>query len=44
MQERSMQFVQKNDPKAEKASIKIWNYLVKSRGGTEEACGELNHT
>ena len=44
MQARSMQFVQKNDPKAERTSIKIWNYLVKNRGGTEEACGELNHT
>mmetsp|Transcript_54488 Transcript_54488/g.49045 ORF Transcript_54488/g.49045 Transcript_54488/m.49045 type:complete len:811 (-) Transcript_54488:91-2523(-) len=43
MQERSMQFVQKNDPKAERASIKIWNYLVKTKGGTEAACEELNH-
>ena len=42
-QERSVQFVQKNDPKAERASIKIWNYLVKNRGGTEEECPEINH-
>merc|ERR1712176_1539841 len=43
MQERSMQFVQKNDPKAERASLKIWNLMVASRGGSEEKCPELNH-
>ena len=43
VQSRSMQFVRREDPKAEKASVQIWNLLVKDRGGSEEACSELNH-
>jgi len=31
MEERSMQFVQKNDPKADKASLKIWNLMIANR-------------
>eukprot|EP01083_Nonionella_stella_P285965 973323_1 len=40
MQERSMQFVQKNDPKADRASINIWNLLVRNRDDAQE----LTHT
>jgi len=40
---RSMQFVRREDPKAEKASVQIWDLLVKHRGGSEVACPELNH-
>jgi len=43
VQSRSMQFVRREDPKAEKASIQIWNLLVKDRGGSEALCPELNH-
>jgi len=43
VQSRSMQFVRREDPKAEKASVQIWNLLVKDRGGSEVACPELNH-
>jgi len=43
MQQRSTVFVQKSDPKAENASIEIWNYMVKTYGGSEEQCAELNH-
>merc|ERR1712154_60861 len=41
MQERSMQFVQKNDPKAERASIKIWTLLTKNRENEQKE--KLNH-
>eukprot|EP01083_Nonionella_stella_P071819 193146_1 len=42
MQERSMNFVQKNDPKAEKASVKIWDLLVQNRPDDDKH--QLNHT
>jgi len=43
MNERSQSFVKQHDPKSENASIEIWNLMVKSRGGSEQECPELNH-
>merc|ERR1712154_216407 len=42
MEERSMQFVQKNDPKADKASLKIWNLMIANRED-KDTCTELTH-
>jgi len=42
MQTRSMNFTPQHDPKAETASISIWNFLVKNRDDAE-TCAELNH-
>merc|ERR1719273_2825825 len=42
MEERSMQFVHKGDPKAEKASLKIWSLMIANRED-KDTVTELTH-